>query len=449
MKENIKILAAMRPFARFTRISLRDLVVTVLPVLLVTAIGIGAAYWLMRPAPPNTLTITAGPTGSTFQLYAKKYQKVLAQKGIKLKILPSNGSLENLDRLLDPAAKVDVGFVQGGLAKGRQVDRLFSLGSVFHEPLALFYRSAKPLTLISQLAGKRLAIGPEGSGTRAVALELLKANGIGPDNATLLDLSGEAAAWGLVDGTVDAAFLMGDSATPGDMRSLIWTPGVHLYDFVQAEAYSRRYPYLNQLVIPMGALDFGQNIPGADVHLLAPTVELVARDTLHPALSDLLIEAAKEVHGRATLLQSAGEFPAPVEHEYRLSDDAKRYYTSGKKFLYRSLPFWLATLVDRFLVLFVPVVVLFIPGLKLVPALYSWRIRSRIYRWYGLLISIERTLLAQQSAEERTETLRRLDEIEAGVNGMKIPLAYADQFYVLRDHIRFVRERYAKESAAG
>lgn len=449
MKDNIKILAAMRPFARFTRISLRDLVVTVLPVLLVTAIGIGAAYWLMRPAPPNTLTITAGPTGSTFQLYAKKYQKVLAQKGIKLKILPSNGSLENLDRLLDPAAKVDVGFVQGGLAKGRQVDRLFSLGSVFHEPLALFYRSAKPLTLISQLAGKRLAIGPEGSGTRAVALELLKANGIGPDNATLLDLSGEAAAWGLVDGTVDAAFLMGDSATPGDMRSLIWTPGVHLYDFVQAEAYSRRYPYLNQLVIPMGALDFGQNIPGADVHLLAPTVELVARDTLHPALSDLLIEAAKEVHGRATLLQSAGEFPAPVEHEYRLSDDAKRYYTSGKKFLYRSLPFWLATLVDRFLVLFVPVVVLFIPGLKLVPALYSWRIRSRIYRWYGLLISIERTLLAQQSAEERTETLRRLDEIEAGVNGMKIPLAYADQFYVLRDHIRFVRERYAKESAAG
>lgn len=448
MKDNIKILAAMRPFARFTRISLRDLVVTVLPVLLVTAVGIGAAYWLMRPAPPNTLTITTGPTGSAFQLYAKKYQKVLAQKGIKLKILPSNGSLENLDRLLDPAAKVDVGFVQGGLAKGRQVDRLFSLGSVFHEPLALFYRSTTPLTLISHLAGKRLAIGPEGSGTRAVALELLKANGIGPDNATLLDLSGEAAAWGLVDGTVDAAFLMGDSATPGDMRSLIWTPGVHLYDFVQAEAYSRRYPYLNQLVIPMGALDFGQNIPAADVHLLAPTVELVARDTLHPALSDLLIEAAKEVHGRATLLQSAGEFPAPVEHEYRLSDDAKRYYTSGKKFLYRSLPFWLATLVDRFLVLFVPVVVLFIPGLKLVPALYSWRVRSRIYRWYGLLISIERTLLAQQTAEERTATLQRLDEIEAGVNGMKIPLAYADQFYVLRDHIRFVRERYAQGSAA-
>lgn len=447
MKENIKILAAMRPFVRFTRISMRDLVVIVLPVLLVTAIGIGAAYWLMRPAPPNTLTITTGPEGSTFQLNAEKYKKALAKKGIKLNILPSHGSLENLNRLLDLSVKVDVGFVQGGLTKDRQADRLFSLGSVFREPLALFYRSTKPLTLISQLAGKRLAIGPEGSGTRAVAMELLKANGIGPNNATLLDLGGEAAAWALVDGKADAAFLMGDSATPGDMRSLIWTPGVHLYDFVQAEAYSRRYPYLNQLVIPMGALDFGQNVPASDVHLVAPTVELVARGTLHPALSDLLIEAAKEVHGRATLLQSAGEFPAPVEHEYRLSDDAKRYYTSGKKFLYRYLPFWLATLVDRFLVVFVPIVVLFIPGLKLVPALYSWRVRSRIYRWYGILISIERTLLSEHTSEERGETLKQLDEIEAAVNRMKIPLSYADQFYVLRDHISFVRERYAKSSA--
>jgi TRAP transporter TAXI family solute receptor len=442
MKDNVKILAAMRPVSRLMRISLRDLAVTVLPVMLLTAIGILAAYKFMEPAPPNTLTITTGPKGSIFRLNAEKYKKVLAEKGIKLKILTSRGSLENLNRLLDPNLKVDVGFVQGGLAKGRQVDGLFSLGSVFHEPLTLFYSSAGPITYISQLAGKRLSIGPEGSGTRTVAMELLKANGIGPDNATLLDLSGEDAAWALVDGKIDAAFLMGDSATPGDMRSLIWTPGVRLYDFVQAEAYERRYPYLNRLVIPMGALDFGQNVPAADVHLLAPTVELVARGTLHPALSDLLIETAREVHGRATLMQGAGEFPAAIEHEYPLSDDAKRYYSSGKKFLFRYLPFWLATLVDRLLVLFVPIVVLFIPGLKLVPALYSWRIRSRIYRWYGLLISIEKTLLSEHTAEERAETLKELDEIETAVNGMKIPLSFADLFYVLRDHISFVRRRY-------
>lgn len=161
MKENIKILAAMRPFARLTRISVRDLVVTVLPVLLITAIGIAAAYRLMRPAPPNTLTMTTGPEGSIFRLNAEKYKKALAKKGIKLNILPSRGSLENLNRLLDPSFKVDVGFVQAGLAKDKPVDRLFSLGSVFNEPLALFYSSPKPITLISQLEGKRLAIGPE------------------------------------------------------------------------------------------------------------------------------------------------------------------------------------------------------------------------------------------------------------------------------------------------
>ena len=165
MKENIKTLSFMRPFARFTRISVRDLVVTVFPVLLITVLGIGVAYWLMRPAPPNTLTITTGPDGSTFRVNAEKYKKILAQKGIKLNILPSNGSLENLNRLLDPSFRVDVGFVQGGLATDRKVDKLFSLGSVFHEPLALFYSTTKPITLISQLAGKRLAIGPKGSGT--------------------------------------------------------------------------------------------------------------------------------------------------------------------------------------------------------------------------------------------------------------------------------------------
>ena len=446
MKQNIKTLAFIRPLARFTRISVRDLVVTVLPVLFITALGIGAAYLFMRPAPPNTLTITTGPAGSTFRVNAEKYKKILARNGVKLKIVPSNGSLENLNRLLDPSFSVDVGFVQGGLAADKQVGKLFSLGSVFHEPLALFYRTAEPITLISQLAGKRLAIGPEGSGTRAVAMALLKANGIEPGEATLLEMGGEVAAWALVEGSIDAAFLMGDSATPADMRSLIWTPGVRLLDFAQADAYSRRYPYLNQLVIPMGAFDFGRNIPGSDIHLVAPTVELVARDTLHPALSDLLIEAAREVHGRATLLQHAGEFPAPVEHEFRLSNDARRYYTSGKKLLYRNLPFWLATLVDRFLVVFVPVMVLLIPGLKLVPALYSWRVRSRIYRWYGILIALERTLLSQHTPEERSETFKRLDEIEAEVNKMKMPLSYADQFYVLRDHISFVRQRYAKST---
>ncbi|HEY6873795.1 MAG TPA: TAXI family TRAP transporter solute-binding subunit [Geobacteraceae bacterium] len=445
--DNIRKIAAMRPLARFAGISLRDLVVTAGPLILLTVAVIGAAYWLVRPAPPDTITITSGPDGSTFRLSAEKYRKILARNGVKLQILPSEGSLDNLKRLADPAFRVDVGFVQGGLAADMNVDRLISLGSVFHEPLALFYRSAEPVDLISGLAGKRLAIGPEGSGTHALALILLKANGIEPGGTTtLLDLGGADAAQALVEGKIDAAFLMGDSATPPIMRKLLWTPGIRLLDFPQSDAYARRYPYLSRLDLPMGAFDFGKNVPPRDIHLIGPTVELVAREKLHPALSDLLIEAAREVHGRATLLQHAGEFPAPLAHEFRISNDAQRYYTSGKSFLYRSLPFWLASLVDRLLVVVVPIVVLLIPGLKLVPALYSWRIRSRIYRWYGILIALERGMLASPSAEERSELLRRLDDIEAGVNRMKIPLSYAEQLYVLRDHISFVRGRYTQST---
>lgn len=444
MRDKARIFASIRPLARFSRISVRDLVVTASPVILITVAAIAATYWFVRPAPPGSIAITSGPDGSIFRRNAEKYRKILARNGVTLRILPSEGSLENLRTLNNPASRVDVGFVQGGLSDGMAVDNLVSLGSVFHEPLALFYRAAAPLERISGLSGKRLAIGPEGSGTRALAQVLLKANGIEPGGATtLLNLGGEDATKALLERKVDAAFLMGDSATPAMMRTLLRTPGIRLFDFVQADAYTRRFPYLSKLDLPMGAFDLGRNTPSRDIHLIGPTVELVAREKLHPALSDMLIEAAREVHGRATLLQRAGEFPAPLEHEYRISEDARRYYSSGKSFLYRNLPFWLASLADRALVVLVPIIVLLIPGLKLVPRLYSWRIRSRIYRWYGKLIALERSLLAQPTPGERDEILKRLDDIEAEVNRMKMPLAYADQFYVLRDHINFVRDRYS------
>ena len=427
---------------RFTGVSWRDLAASVGPIVLLTIAAIVAAFYFVRPAPPGTIIITAGPVGSTFHTTAEKYQKILKHNGMTLEILDSGGSLENLKRLADPSFRVDIGFVQGGVAAGMTIDRLVSLGSIFHEPLAVYYRSPTPLHLLSELKGKRLGIGPEGSGTRALALTLLKTNGIEPDGKTIfVSLGGAGAAQALIDHKIDAAFLMGDSATPPIMRQLFRTPGVRLLHFSQADAYARRYRYLNKLELPMGVFDFGKNMPPQDVYMIGPTVELIARDSLHPALSDLLIEAARQVHGGASLLQKSGEFPAPLEHEFRISEDASRYYKSGKGFLYRSLPFWVASLADRLLLVVVPVIVLLIPGLRLVPWLYSWRVRSRIYRWYGTLIALERNTLSKPDPAARQEMQKRLDEIESAVNKIKVPLAFADQFYVLREHIRFVRER--------
>jgi hypothetical protein len=232
------------------------------------------------------------------------------------------------------------------------------------------------------------------------------------------------------------------------MGKLYRTAGVQFYDFTQAPAYAKRFPYLTQIEMPMGSFDLGKNLPSTTLHMIAPTAELVARDSLHPALSDLLIDAAHEVHGKATALQRAGEFPAPLAHDFPISEDAARYYKSGKSFLYRVLPFWLASLADRLLVVLVPIIIVLIPGLRLVPSLYAWRVKSRIYRWYGALIAIERGALNETSAAEREALIVRLDKIEESVNGLKMPLAYADQFYVLREHIGFVRARLTRDSAA-
>jgi TRAP transporter TAXI family solute receptor len=438
-----KIFDWIRPLARFSEISFRDLAISSAPVVLITAIVIVAAFWYARPAPPDAITIISGPPGSVFQRTAEKYRTILARNRVTLRILPSEGSLENLRKLNDPAVRVDIGFVQGGVSAGVPVEKLVSLGSVFHEPLVIFYRSAVPIERISWFDGKRVAIGQEGSGTHFLALILLKANGIEPGGAsTLLTLSGEEAAQALIEGKADAVFLMGDSAAPPVMRKLLRTDGIRLLDIAQADAYTRRFPYLNKLDLPMGVFDFDKNIPSKDIHLIGPMVELVARDTLHPALSDLLIETAREVHGGPSLLQRAGEFPAPLEHDFRISEDARRFYTSGKGFFYRNLPFWIASLADRTLVFLVPVIILLVPGMKMVPKFYNWRVRSRIFRVYGKLIALERGMLSQSAPVEREVMLKQLDDIETEVNNMKMPLAFADQFYVLRDHIGFVRGRY-------
>ncbi|MGN6318979.1 TAXI family TRAP transporter solute-binding subunit [Trinickia sp.] len=481
--------------ARVIAVSWRDLAVSMGPIVLISAAAIWLAIRLIQPAPPNTLTMTAGPPGSSFWNSAQRYKTILARNGITLKVLPSAGSLENLERLSDPKASVDVGFVQSGVtlvaaaasearaasaasaasaaaapgagegsasasasasaslppgasqpaSGGSASAPLVSLGSVSYVPLVIFYEG-RERSRLSGFAGKRIAIGPEGSGTRALALALLKANGIEPGgDTTLLPLTGQAAARALTAHEIDAAFLAGDSAQPPVMAGLLRTPGVRLFSFSQAHAYARRFPYLTDVEVPMGAFDLGKNLPPAPVHTVAPTAELVARDSLHPALSDLLIEAAKEVHGRASLLQNAGEFPSPVMHDFPISDDAARYYKSGKGFLYRVLPFWLASLVDRLVVLIVPIVVVLIPGARLIPSLYAWRVKSRIYRWYGALIAIERSALDETaSADERAASLAKLAEIEGAVNRLKMPLAYADQFYVLREHIGFVRARLAQ-----
>jgi hypothetical protein len=409
---------------------------------LIVAVVVLAVFWFFKTAPPKTLTITSGAPGSSFETNAEQYRAILAKNGVTLKVLPSQGSLENLERLCDDSAHVDIGFVQGGVTNAEGKAKLVSLGSISFEPLFVFYRANSNVTLLSQLAGQRLAVGAAGSGTRALALSLLQLNGIGSNGPTQFsDLDAEDAINALIDDKVDAIFLMSDSASKEQIRRMLRTPGIQLFDFTQADGYSRSISYLNKLVLPEGSIDFGKNIPAHDVQLIGPTVELLARPNLHPALSDLLLDAAAEVHGKPGLLKHRNEFPAQLEGDYPISADAARYHKSGKGFLYTLLPFWMASIARRILVVFVPAVVVLIPALRVIPALYRLRIRLLISRWYRALLTLERNLLGAAPGESLERSMARLDTIETEVNRMKVPASFADQFYSLRQHIDYVRAR--------
>jgi TRAP-type uncharacterized transport system substrate-binding protein len=433
---------------KITGVSWWEVAQTVGPVVLLCLALVWGTLHFVSSAPPRTITISAGPPGSTFETNAERYRKILARNGVTLNILQSEGSIDNLHRLADRKSKVDVALVVSGLSVNDDTSNLESLGSFFYQPLTIFYRNAKPITRLSELQGRTIAIGPEGTATRFMALGMLKANEIEPGGATkLLDLEGEAARNALLHRQADAIFLSGDSSPPATIREMLHAEGIRLFDFEQANAYVRRFPYLNKLNVPAGAFDLGENLPPTDINLMAPTVELVARANLHPAICDLLIEAAYEVHNHASVLQQAGQFPTPLLHTFPVNAEAARYYKSGdKSFTYRYLPFWLASLLNRAIVVLVPIFVVVIPSLKYLPQLYRWRINSRIHKRYGELMALERETLRPMSEKRRGELLDRLQEIEKAVIKRKIPGSHAEQLYLLRQHIGFVRENLTREA---
>jgi len=426
---------------RFVRVAWKDLLAVGLPGLLVISLAVWAAVEFVRPAPPNSIQFLAGTEASEYRHMAEHYKRHIESHGVKVELLPSRGGKDNLHRLADRDHDADVGFVQAGMLGDLDATRLVTLGTMFVKPLLVFYRGDELIEALALLKGKRIAVGPEGSGTRAMALALLEANKIDHNGATLLPLDGEDAAKALEEGKLDAAFLTSDSASPELIKELLHHPHVHLMNFRQADGYARHFRWLSTLTLPEGSIDLAQNDPPTAHQLVGASVELVARNDLHPALSDMLIAAAREVHGTSGLFHNAGEFPAAIEHELPISEDAERYYNSGGQLLYRRLPFWLASLVDRLMVVLLPLLVVIVPATRGLPAIYRWRVRSRIYRWYGALMLIEREMLRKPGVESKSQLLLRLDEIEASVNELKMPVAFADQLYVLREHVGLVRHR--------
>jgi TRAP-type uncharacterized transport system substrate-binding protein len=397
----------------------KELLTTYGSAFLVAIFGFWIAYQFVQPAPPNRIVMSTGRKDGAYYLFAQKYRDVLAGSGITLEIRTSAGSLENVERL--DKGEVDIAFVQGGTYPSKYRQHLASLGSMYYEPLWVFYRSRTQVSEIIGLNGKRIAVGEEG-------------------RTVLSSLGGRDASNALLKREVDAAFFIASPRSP-TVEGLLTESQIKVMDFKRAEAYTRRHRHLFSLTFPQAVIDLQKNIPPHDTTLIATTANLLVGMDFHPALVDLVLTAAKEIHGAPGLFEEQGEFPSPRYSEFPLSDEAERYYRRGPSFLRRVLPFWAATFVDRMIVLLIPLLALLYPLFKVVPPTYRWRMRAKIYRWYKHVKAVDLGLQDEQSPERIKTLMAELDRIEGEVNKITTPLPYASQLYDLRLHIELLRER--------
>ena len=436
----------MPRIVRETLISVRDLVVAWGPFLLLGIALLVVAYWLLDPTPPRKVILATGPEQSAYAEFGTRYQQELKRYGITVELRNTAGARENLVLLRDGKQRVDVAFVQGGASETirtreeHEQEPVVSLGSLFFEPVWIFYRaeSFKEFTSITQLRGKRVNLGLRGSGTPGLAMRLLRANHIEREEFTRSAVSDQEAVIGLIEGKYDAIFLVSAPEAPY-VQMLLQTPGVRLFEFAQAEAYARHYAYIAPVMLPRGVAQLALDVPSRDLQLIATTTSLVAREDTHPAIMQLFVQAASRIHSGPGWISRGGHFPSAAHSEFALAKDAERYYRQGPPLLQRYLPFWLANLVDRMWVALFSIVAILIPVSRLVPPLYRFRVRSRIFRWYRNLRLIEAEL--EEGERPREELTASLEKLEHRVSSIHVPLAYADELYSLRQHIDLVRAR--------
>jgi TRAP transporter TAXI family solute receptor len=401
----------------------------------------------VEPPPPRKIVIASGARSGAYFHFAEEYAALLHTDGLSVEVRETAGSVENLSLLAEKGSGVAIAIVQSGLASPQDVENDYALGSLYHEPLWVFYRGDKRLKRLSELAGKRIGVGPLGSGTNAIATKLLAVNGLiesesfkESPHVGLVEENVADAAKALQQGKLDAAFFV--AAFGADyIQAMLNDRGLNLLSFDQHEAYHRRFRFLAPVTIPAGMANLGQNIPDHDVALLAPTAMLVVRKDFHPAIVPLLLAAATRIHGAGNELSSPGEFPSEAYCDLPLSDDAKRFYKFGQPVLQRLLPFWLASLVDRAKVMLIPLVMLMMPLLRAAPPMMRWRARRKIYRWYSYLRDVDQRLAGGPSDTELDQQLSRLKHIEQQVAYLDVPLSYMEELYHLRLHLTMLQQR--------
>ncbi len=403
----------------------------------------------VRPAPPKRVAISTGAEGGAYFRYAKSYAPAFSAVGVSIDIRTSAGSVENVKRLADEASDVDFAFVQSGIGDGKLEKGLVSLGAVAYEPLWIFLHSAAGgfrAGRISDLSGMRIGVGAVGSGSRKVALELLKDSGITEQMARLVEEPTAESIAKLKAGGLDAVVFIAALDTPS-IRELFQTPSVTVMSLDLADAYARRVPALSRFVIPQGVIDPVHKVPAQDVVTLAATANLIAKEDTHPALMYLMLKTAQEIHMKPTLASRTAEFPSLVfAQDYEISDEARRYYKEGEPFLYKYLPFGLANFLSRFLVILLPALALLLPLTDWIPKIQTFSLKRKFFKHYDEIRAVDLSVASLSTPEALASARSTLDSIEARINAIKAPTMYSSMPYDLRDHIDLVRVRLDRQA---
>jgi TRAP-type uncharacterized transport system substrate-binding protein len=405
------------------------------------ALIIGAGWIALEhfvPSLPFRVTIATGRKGTTFEYFGERYRARFARAGVELNTRQTAGALENLKLLQDPHSGVQIAFSTGGFSNSAQAPDLRSMGLIFNVPFWIFYPSGQSLDSLTQLKGRRIAVGPEGSGARYSSERLLNRANIDAKTATLLPLAGDAAVEALKKGTADAALLVGGSDAPS-VENLLNDPNVRLMNFSTADAFTRVFPDLVRLVLPKGVVQLDPLNPPDDITLIGTTAKVLIRGDLHPAIVQLLARTLKEEHGGPGLFQRSGEFPAIDDPEYPVSTVAIDYYKNGPSLLSKYLPLWMTVYVQRTLAFLLATLAVAFPVFGFAPRLYAWFIQQRLRQLYRRLRVIENALQTKLTAAEAKALEAELDDIDKST--MSVPMRHSDLYFMLRYHLDRTRSR--------
>jgi len=390
--------------------------------------------------------MAVGFKGGSYGLLAERYKEILARDHVNLVLRNTVGGAEHFKLLQDKNSGVQAAMVQGGISDNEKSPGLLSLGRINYQIFCIFYRANDLLNDLTELKGKRIAVGPAGSAGRIVAEKVLTISGVTAENSTLLPLTGQAAANALNDGNADAAIL-GLSSDAPILQALLRDSRVRLMSVTDAEALTRFFPFLVRLVLPRGAIDYEKKIPANDIVLFATTNSILVRNDLHPSHISLLAQALKETHNKRELFQQAGEFPTQTDPEFPMAEVAVDYYRNGLPLLYKYLPHWIVPHVQRLLAALLAGGAIAFPLFSFAPKLFRSFVAYRLGSMYRRLRAIEASLQKCASPSEVSALETELENVDREIHSLGVPKQHSDLFFSIKSHLDDVRTHLSSSRA--